>query len=342
MDMETTAKLAARSARTTLDTAAGLLNEKPAGLARLFFAFAPKEAVAWIENRRLRLRQIKLQEDLFDLCCRSLLAEHDRLMKKSVRSPGTSRSPSLLAALDRLEDDLRLLAVVKKSLEYLPEDDGVPEQIESQAEDEEDVSWWSTFESFARRPNETWRRDLLSKALAANAVAPGCIRLKALWEIGMLESDDFLMLSLFSDAAVHVDGKPLVLLDPEEQNTFLLDTGEGLRQANFAHVVADLVDRRLVQHAITLFGTTNEVELSHLSGPHRLKHVPLGLAPGGESAIQLSAFGPSDYALDLFRLYEPRFNAVADANFACLKTTLENAAVEDLSIGTIIFGDARL
>jgi hypothetical protein len=344
MNIETklAAQVAAKSAVAVANFATDLVSPKPTGLARLLFAFAPVGAVNWIVNRRLRLSQIKLHEDLFTLTCKAVQDEYSKLLKKS----SGSKSAKKLHEIDliaQMEGYLRLLATVKQSLAYLPDSvsgtDNVKERDSNAADS--DLTWWSMFEDFASRPNEPWRTGLLAKALAENDKEPGCIRLKALWEIGMLEADDFGMLAFFCDSAVHIDGKPLVLLDPEEQNKFVLDLGDGMRNGNLAHIIADLIDRGLIQKAITQFDTTEPVTLDHLSGSHRMLHTPLDLKDGQQSALQLVAFGPRDYALDIFRLYEPEFNAASDANFQCLKRTLEEAAItdDDGSFGTVKFDD---
>lgn len=334
------AQLAAKTAVATANFAADLVSEKPTKLARLFFAFAPLGASNWVVNRRLRLSQIKLHEDLFNLTCKAVQDEYSKLLKKSSGSKSAKKLHDI-DLLAQMEGYLRLLAIVKQSLAYLPDEvsgtDDVSEPNSNTAHSE--LTWWSMFEDFARRPNEEWRSDLLAKALAENDKEPGCIRLKALWEIGMLEADDFGMMAFFCDSAVHIDAKPLVLLDPEEQNEFVLDLGDGMRNGNLAHIIADLVDRGLIQKAITQFETTEPVTLDHLSGPHRMHHTPQNFKDGQQSAIQLVAFGPRDYALDIFRLYEPEFNAASDANYQCLKRTLEEAAVTDENLGAVEFDE---
>lgn len=332
---ELAAQAAAKSAGAAFSLAADLVAEKPTRLARLFFAFAPEAAVNWIVKRRLRLHQIKLHEDLFAQCCKAILDDYAKLAKKSARSARDARNPALIGLLGQMEDDLRLLTTVQRSLAFLP-GDGAADDGDRNAADS-DISWWSMFEDFAKRPNEPWRIDLLARALAENDREPGSIRLKALWEIGMLEADDFGMLAVFCDSALHIDGKPLVLIDPEEQNTFVLDLDDGLRRGNLAYIVADLVDRGLVQKALTQFDTTETVVLTHLSGPHHLHHRPPDFQDGQESAVQISAYGPTDYALDICRLYEPRFNEASDANFQSLRRSLEEASATQEGMGSVAF-----
>lgn len=331
MSIGTELAQAAKSAGAAFNLATDLVNDKPGRLARLFLAFAPEAAVNWVMNRRLRLAQIKVQEDLFDLCCKAVLDDYSKAAKKAARSVKGARNPALIHLLEQMEGDLRLLGTVKRSLAFLPEDGA-----ESSGAGENDLSWWSIFEDFARRPNEEWRIDLLAKAVAANETEPGAIRLKALWEIGMLEADDFGMLALFCDCAVHLDGKPLVILDPEEQNEFAMELDDG-RVGNLAHIIADLVDRRLVQKALTQFETTEPVRLDHLSGPHFLHHKLPPAEGRPQSMIQLAAYGPTDYGLDLCRLYTAHFNEASDANFESLQRSLEEGFGDEETAGTVEF-----
>jgi hypothetical protein len=335
MTIETNlAKVATISVDAALSLAADMVNEKPGRLLKLLYAFGPQSAVHWVANGRLRLTQVKMQEELFNQCCKAVLDNYATLSKKYASSATGAKKRTLSSMLEQAEGDVRLLATVRRSFAYIP-NNAIPSGEQSSS-GESDPSWWSMFEDFARRPDTPWRTDLLARALAANEMERGSIRLKALWEIGMLEADDFGMLALFCDCAVHIDGKPLVLLDPEEQNNFAPDLGDG-REGNLAYVVADLVDRRLVQKSLTQFETTDLVRLDHKSGPHYLRHKPPGAKDGQQSVIQISAYGPTDYALDICRLYDVNLNEASDANYESLWHTLEEASKTDELLGTVEF-----
>ena len=339
MDINTElARVAAKSLGVAFNQAADLVNEKPGKLLKLLYAFGPKGAIHWVANGRLRLTQLKMQEDLFNQCCKAVLDNYAKLSKKYASSAKGAQTLALSTLLEQAEGDVRLMATVQRTFEYIPDD--VASAGEQDRADESDVSWWSMFEDFARRPNEDWRIDLLARALAANEMEPGAIRLKALWEIGMLEADDFGMVALFCNCAVHIDGKPLILLDPEEQNDFAPELDDG-RVGNLAYIVADLVDRGLLQKSLTQFDTTDLVRLDHQSGPHYLRHRPPGATDGQQSIIQISAYGPTDYTLDICRLYDSNPNEASDANYESLRHTLENGAKTDELLGTVEFSDAN-
>lgn len=335
MDINTElARVAAKSVGVAFNQVAEMANEKPGKLLKLLYAFGPKGAVNWVAHGRLRLTQLKMQEELFNQCCKAVLDNYAKLSKKYASSATGAQKLVLSSLLELAEGDVRLMATVRKSFAYILDD--AASAGEQERADESDLSWWSMFEDFARRPNEDWRIDLLARALAASEMEPSSIRLKALWEIGMLEKDDFDALALFCDSAVHIDGKPLILLDPEEQNEFDPDLGDG-KIGNLAYIVADLVDRRLMQKSLTQFETTERVCLDHLSGPHYMRHRPPGAAEGQQSVIQISAYGPTDYTLDICRLYDVNLNEASDANYECLRRSLEESAKTDELLGTVEF-----
>lgn len=335
MDMNTDiARVAAKSVGVVFNEAADLVNEKPGKLLKLLYAFGPKGVAQYVVNGRLRLTQLKMQEELFNQCCKAVLDNYAKLAKKYASSAKGAQTLALSYLLEQAEGDVRLLATVRRSFGFIP-DEAPPSSEQDQAE-ESDLSWWSMFEDFARRPNEDWRIELLARALAENEKQPGAIRLKALWEIGMLEADDFGALALFCDCALHVDGKPLILLDPEEQNEFKIEQDDG-RIGNLAYVVADLVDRRLLQKSLTQFETTETVRLDHKSGPHYLRNKLPGAAEGQQSMLQIPAYGPTDYTLDICRLYDVNLNEASDANYECLRHTLEEEAKTNETLGSIEF-----
>lgn len=329
------ARAVAKSVGAAFDEAAGLVNEKPGKLLKLLYAFGPKGLVNYVAGGRLRLSQLKMQEALFDQCGKAILENYAKLTKKLAASGKAAERLTLSSLLEQAEGDIRLLATVRRSFAHIPEEES-QDKVPDEESEKIDLSWWSMFEDFARRPNEAWRVDLLAKALAENERENGAICLKALWEIGMLEADDFGALALFCDCAVLIDRKPLVLLDPEEQNEFVIDLGDG-RQGNLAYVVADLVDRGLLQKSLTQFDTTEPVCLGHRSGPHYLHHTPPGAENYRHSAIQIAAYGPTDYTLDICRLYDVNSNEASDANYENLRSTLEEAAKTEEALGVVEF-----
>jgi len=184
------------------------------------------------------------------------------------------------------------------------------------------------FESLARRRNEPWRRELLAKALVEYDRVPGSMSLKAIWEIGMMESDDFGCLAAFCDSALHIDGKPVVLLEPDQQAKFRFEDADGVREVNLAHAISALIDAGLVAKAATQFSTMEPVCLDHLAGPTWFVHLHASESVGGSHDIQIDGFFVNDVALDICRLYDPKLNIASDANFEEFRSLMVGASKE--------------
>lgn len=329
-----------KTAGATFEAISGTLNPQMSGLGRILVAYGPSKLSNWIMGGRLRLTQLKKQEEAFTIVCNGLLDHYKKLVGKSTqqRSNSPAKSAFLNLSIEQFQRDIQLLSTISRALAM------IPDSIDSQNEDKEhsipsddEILWWDNFESMARRRNEPWRTDLLARALVEIDKDPGAISLKALWEIGMLEYNDFRMLAVFCDSALLVDGKPLVLLDPEDQVKYDFEIEDGTIRVNLAYIISDLIDSRLIQKTETQFDTSEPVELKHASGSHLLIHNPPNSKPCDNSAIQIAAYGPTDYGLDICRLYSPSSNPAADASFEVLKSTLEAGAQEDADLGHIFF-----
>ena len=205
-----------------------------------------------------------------------------------------------------------------------------------------DASWWDTFEALARRRNEVWRRELLAKALVQYDRVPGSISLKAMWEIGMMEGDDFGCLAAFCDSALHIDGKPVVLIEPEQQAKFRFEDADSIREVNLAHAISALIDAGLVSQAATQFSSKEPVRLEHLNGPTWFIHQPVNQATDANHDIQINGFFVNDVALDICNLYEPKLNIASNANFEEFRTLLTNTSKEQPEvIGMVKFQKRR-
>ncbi len=113
------AQVAAKSADVAFNLAADLVNEKPGKLLKLLYAFGPKKAVHWVANGRLRLTQVKMQEELFNQCCQAVLENYAKLSKEYACSAESAQSLALSSVLEQAEGDIRLLATVKRSFAYI-------------------------------------------------------------------------------------------------------------------------------------------------------------------------------------------------------------------------------
>lgn len=303
-------------------------------LSRFIQAYAPESVVGWFEGRRLRIRRIKVQEQLFDEMCISIVASYKKRFQKIANSTKRLQNPLLQVAVEEMSADLRMLDTIRVAvaLSLVPKaaipaiglDSPEPESIDT----DNDISWWDTFETFARRRNEPWRIELLARAIGENDLEPGSISLKSLWEIGMMEKADFDCLSTFCDSALYVDGKALVLIEPQVQVKYEFELGDGKRVVNLAYAVSALEDAGLIVRSQTQFDTTDLVQLDHMSCKTIFIHTPPERRPGEKSAIRVDAFSAGDIAMDICRLYSPKFNEASEANFALFKELMESEAKE--------------
>ena len=335
-----TATAALKASSAGLAQLSNAMGKGPSRLAVLVQAFAPVSVVSWFQDHRLRVRQIKAQEQMFDEVCTAIVASTRKQMARLTASPQRLQNPLARRALDELQGDMRLLGTLRQAVSLCSES-GLPgitsddaacapsEQLEdTAAEDQTDVSWWDTFEALARRRNEGWRQGLLAKALVEYDRNPGGMALKAIWEIGMMASDDFGCLSAFCDSALHIDGKPVVLLEPEQQAKFRFEAEDKIREVNLAHAISALVDAGLVAQAATQFSTKEPVRLEHLGGPTWLIHQHADASADASHAVQINGFFVNDVALDICRLYEPKLNVASDASYKEFQAMLSSTAKE--------------
>lgn len=329
-------KTVAALADGAMSIANASLSDNYTGLTGVLLAYAPKAMREWLVGKRLTLRQLKAHEKMFDQTCEVVNAHFQSALEAASQAETLSEISLRQLVLEQARSGARLLAVVRQALNYLPPDAAEETEDVAQAADE-DVSWWDTFQGFARRANETWRVNLLARALAENALYPGAIRLKALWEIGMLERDDYGSLAIFCNASLGVDGLPVMLLEPEEQNRFLCSLEGDIREANLAHIVADLIEAGLIRQSLTQIDATEAVHLEHASGPHLMNYLAPGAQNGDAMFIQIAAYSPVDRALDICRLYQTIPDAASDANFAALQALLVAESESNQAFGEIQF-----
>lgn len=307
-------------------------------------AYAPEQILNWFEGRRLRIRQIKAQEDIFENICAGIVSEYRNRAKEFMGSNSKLKDPMIRNAFAEMEGDLRILNTLRLALSHCkPQIDNAVPELESnnrqeRIEHQVDSSWFDTFEMFARRRNESWRTNMFARALVEDDGEPGCISLKSLWELGMMSADDFGSLAVFCDSALYIDDAPMIFLEPEAQARYEFDTDDGLRVVNLAYAIAGLIEAGLVHKSTVQFETTETVRLDHLTGPSFLSHTLPEHFAVKRSALQLDGFGVSNSALDLCRLYQSRRNEASDANMKLFQSLLSEQAKEDPDdIGEILF-----
>ncbi len=338
-------KLVAETAKSGLSLANDLAIAKNGRITRFIQAYAPISVANWVEQHRLRITQIKAQEDIFNDMCHAMVASYKKRAQRLVSSKNRLQNSSIQTAIAEMESDLRLLNTIRMAVSLCPatRNDKTSEHKFDENHNQTDMTWWDTMESLARRYNEAWRTELLAKAMIEYDIEPGCFRLKSLWEIGMMESDDFKLLSAFCDSALYIDGKAMILLSPPEMAKFRFEDGDGLREVNLAYAVSSLISTGLIDQSSVQFSTSEPVFLEHQSGPTTFFHHYSGLKnEQGETAIQTDGFSATDIAMDICRLYTPKHNIASDANFEIFRDMMTEESIKNPeSMGKVAFKTER-
>ena len=312
MDISIT-KQATQQAFSTID---GALESQPTGLSRLLLAYSPSPIKKILENGRLRLAHLRHREEELENTFRRIQDTKNTLLAQNI---GTLDHLILRAQLEQLEKDYRLLSTVKRSLIYL--EDGTDSDPSRNPNSETETLWWDLFEELASRRNEEWRVDLFARSLAINEKEPGAIRLKALWEIAMMEPNDFGCLSTFLDSSIYIDGNPVMLMESEEQYQYEPDLNE-FDALNLALCVNSLIEKGFVRNNNVQFLSTEPVEIKPGSKVTYLIHKIKNLKNGEDTALRIEGISPTDYCLDLIRLYKPKLNIASERNFELLRDLL--------------------
>lgn len=339
------ASAALKAGGSGLSGLADAMGSGPSRMGLLIQAFAPASAVSWFQGCRMRVRQVKAQEQMFDEACKAILKNSTAQLERLTGSREQQQDPAIRLVVDALQADMRVLSTVRDAVRLCDDKsllggagaaptDADPGDAEEKARlsHREDASWWDMFEGLARRRNEPWRQELLARALVEYDRVPGSIGLKAIWEIGMMENDDFGCLAAFCDSALHIDGKPVVLIEPEQQAKFRFEDADAVREINLAHAISALIDAGLVSQAATQFSTKEPVRLEHLKGPTWFQHQHVDQSADANHDIQINGFFVNDVALDICKLYGPKLNIASDASFEEFQSLMTEAAKEQPEI----------
>lgn len=317
MDITTVAKTA-EYAVSSLD---GILEDKPTGLSRVLLAYAPSFIRNFLIQGRLRLIHLRHNEEVIEESFKILKMARNKIIESSLEN---DYDPLARIKLNQIEKDYRLLNTIHLALPYIEES---TEKIEPHFS-ESDVLWWDMFEELASRRNEPWRVNLFARSVAINDSKPGMIGFKALWEIAMMETEDFSALSIFCDSSLYVDGKPICLMEPEEQYSYELDLDD-IYKGNLALCINRLIDKNLIQKVATQFMTTDDIELVHQEGITFMTHSINGVDGDVNTAIRIEGFAPTDHCLDICKLYTPKLNIASERNFSLFKEQLLDDSIQD-------------
>jgi hypothetical protein len=110
----------------------------------------------------------------------------------------------------RIERDLKDISaslqqfnVAVQALNYISPNErntaSAPGSEDAPAHAEVTQHWMDKFSELARAHNETWREDLLARALAAESDQPGSVSTRALWLLGTMEETHFVAFATILD-----------------------------------------------------------------------------------------------------------------------------------------------
>jgi hypothetical protein len=116
-----------------------------------------------------------------------------------------------------IDQDIRQLGIYRKAEEYLPSNTISPEERDVETVEENykqsNEVWLDVFNEYARRSNEPWRADLLSRALALEVQEPGNIGQRALWFIGTVDEAIFHSFAALLDISILLSEEGYLLPD---------------------------------------------------------------------------------------------------------------------------------
>ena len=118
----------------------------------------------------------------------SRAAVHKTLLERCIDA-SPEEQINLQQKIEFVEGTIRQLNVAAKSLTYSKqaEQPSKPEEPKKPIEE----SWVDRFNHLARMRNEPWRSELLARAFAREAAAPGAVSSRVLWLIGNVEEQVF-------------------------------------------------------------------------------------------------------------------------------------------------------
>jgi hypothetical protein len=167
----------------------------------LLVAQSDKLSEAYAKHQA-RLAEVAIWKEMMLEEVRTLSRIRGELLEKYYKTHDPSERLRLKRDLEELRGDVRQVKTAAKALGHLPADAKGSATISEH--------WTDKFNQLVRAANEPWREELLARALAAEAVAPGTIVPRALWLLGTAEKSVFDALSTLIDLALLVRGSLII------------------------------------------------------------------------------------------------------------------------------------
>lgn len=166
-----------------------------------------------------RLASVEIMKEVIINEAKVLQSIKEELLKRRINADDLERI-RIKRDLREIDESLRTLNIGQKALSYLPkpsEGQNIPTNNSSKSEISD--SWLDRFNELAKLSNESWREDLLARALAKEANSPGRVSPRALWLIGTLEEKLFHAFATLFDISVSINEEVLII--PEAESPLL-------------------------------------------------------------------------------------------------------------------------
>ncbi|ENM5732264.1 DUF2806 domain-containing protein [Vibrio mimicus] len=288
-----------------------------APIGTMIIPFIPDGVFAHYNEGKMTMASLKNNEAIFD----KLLVELNRRMEEECKKIVSQEDPfSALQNQEQINLAMRYkryIRTLKKSLKYININDEPEIFYEANTTS---PSWFDMFREIATRMNEDWREDLLARCVALEDVSPGAISLRTLWNIGLLETQMFHAFALFLDSSIDLDGYPIIALEQDDL-TLNIESTEGEFHGVLIHIISGLIDWGLVQHGDFVLPSDEPIVMTAKDESAEL--INMRQKEGATTLMRFSGYHCTDLGLDLYRLYEPKYNHISQLSFQALMDILK-------------------
>lgn len=275
----------------------------------LLLAQSAKLSEAYAQHQ-LRLAEVEATKELMVTEARMITEVRKKMIDRYLDASPEDRF-RLRQDIEAAERELRQLGVFRRAIDYVPDNQTSNEQ-HAASEDidppEQFKAWLDAFNDYARKQNEPWRADLLSRALALESVTPGALGQRALWFIGTVDESAFHAFAALLDIAVRI-GDTYAIPNHRPYTLRPIPTCALGADIHLGNILFQLGDLSLVGDIQTSqLSYQANVMLSVAYGPHQvlaktkqeLKLRGVILTPLGEIVARLYEPKPNDLGQEIY------------------------------------------
>lgn len=237
----------------------------------------------------------------------------DTILEKIKVENDGEKTLKLSRELREISKQYRKTLVVSKAIDYVPfyqsliKHNEIPRFIAENPAPVENRPWMDIFSDFAEKNNERWRQELLSQALAKEAVAPKSVSLKAIWNIGVLEEDVFESLSIFMDTCATLDIYPLIVPTEDGLNEEFIPIPNTNKGIAFSTLFTNLSEHQLATHMDIEIASTKPGKFEYDNQEYELSTKA--------DWLKLNGYCLTDIGLEIFWLYRKGKNNIGQKYF---------------------------